>query len=66
MDVRFSKSRNHCREAPRRAVNLVYRFLRAPPQRASGDVCFLLTFDYRDVSHPDTGMVRGGNRSIFR
>ena len=37
--------RDHRREALRRAVNLVYEFLRAPPQRASGDVCFLLTFD---------------------
>jgi hypothetical protein len=45
-------SRDHRREAHRRAVNLVYRILRAPPQRASGDVCFLLTFDYMDVCHP--------------
>jgi hypothetical protein len=37
--------RNHGREALRRAVNLLYRFLRAPPQRASGDVCFLLKID---------------------
>ena len=44
-------SRNHRREAHRRAVNLVYEFLRAPPQRASGDVCFLLT----------TSMARGAH-----
>jgi hypothetical protein len=48
-----AKGRNHCREANGRAVNLVYKFLRAPPQRASGDVCFLLTFDYMEVGHPD-------------
>jgi hypothetical protein len=46
-----AKSRNHGREAPRRAVNLVYQFLRAPPKRASGDVCFLLTFDYLEVGY---------------
>ena len=40
-----ARSRDHRREALRRAVNLFYQFLRAPPQRASGDVCFLLTFD---------------------
>jgi len=45
MDVRFCESRDHRREAYRRAVNLLYRFLRAPPKRASGDVCFLLTID---------------------
>jgi hypothetical protein len=27
------------------AGNLVHTFLRAPPQRASAEVCFLLTFD---------------------
>jgi hypothetical protein len=48
-----AKSRNHRREAYGRAVNLLYEFLRAPPQRASGDVCFLLTFDYMDVASLD-------------
>jgi hypothetical protein len=43
MDVRFCESRNHGREAHVRAGNLVHTFLRAPPKRASGEVCFLLT-----------------------
>jgi hypothetical protein len=49
-------------------MNLVYKFLRAPPKRASGDVCFLLTFDYMDVSHPDTRELKltWGNRAILR
>jgi hypothetical protein len=40
-----AKRRDHRREAYRRVVNLVNEFLRAPPQRASGDLCFLLTID---------------------
>jgi hypothetical protein len=48
-------SRNYRREAHRRAVNLVYEFLLAPPQRASGDVCFLLTIDLMDVRYSSIG-----------
>jgi len=46
-----ARSRDHRREAHRRVVNLVYRILRAPPKRASGDVCFLLTFDLHGYRH---------------
>ncbi len=54
MDVRFCESRNHGREAHVRAGNLVLCVLRAPPKRASGDVCFLLTSTYMDVGHSET------------
>jgi hypothetical protein len=50
-----ARSRDHRREALRRAVNLIYEFLRAPPQRPSGDVCFLLTSTYMDVGKPEIG-----------
>ncbi len=49
MDVRFCERKNHRREAYMRADDLVYTFLRAPPKRASGEVCFLLTKTYMDV-----------------
>ena len=45
MDVRSCEKQGPPREAHRRVVHLVYEILRAPPQRASAEVCFLLTFD---------------------
>lgn len=33
-------------------MNPVYKILRAPPKRASGDVCFALTFDHMDFGIP--------------
>jgi hypothetical protein len=61
MDVRFCESRNHGREAHVRAGNLVHTFLRAPPKRASGEVCFLLTSTYMDVGHSSiTDLNRSG------
>jgi hypothetical protein len=47
-----AKRRDHRREAYRRVVNLVNEFLRAPPQRASGDLCFLLTIDLHGCRQP--------------
>ena len=47
-----ARSRDHCGEAHRRTVNPVYKVLRDPPKRASGNVCFLLTFEYMDVGIP--------------
>jgi hypothetical protein len=52
MDVWSCEKQGPRREAHRRAVNLVYRILRAPPKRASGDVCFLLTFDLHGGRRP--------------
>ena len=34
-------------------MNLLYEFLRAPPQRASRDLCFLLTIDLHGRRLPD-------------
>jgi hypothetical protein len=55
--------------------DLVYTFLRAPPQRASGEVCFLLTFDlhgcrlpgkYAVCLLPLVGLGRHGCRRLCR
>jgi hypothetical protein len=48
MDVRSCQSRDHRREANGQAWDRVDLFLRAPPQRASGESFFLLTEDSVD------------------
>jgi hypothetical protein len=58
-----ARSRDHRREALRRAVNLIYEFLRAPPQRPSGDVCFLLTSTYMDVGNSEVNDSPRGSSS---
>jgi hypothetical protein len=45
LDVRFCERQEPRPRGTRASWNLVYTFLRAPPQRASGEVRFLLTFD---------------------
>ena len=49
MDVRFCEGRNHRREAQVRAAGSGRFAVRAPPKRASGELCFLLTKTYMDV-----------------
>ena len=50
MDVRFCEGRNHRREAQVRAASAV---VRAPPKRASGELCSPLTKTYMEVGNPD-------------
>jgi hypothetical protein len=47
-----------------RAVRLASPFLRAPPKRASGDVCFLLTSTYIEVGKPEVKWF-WGSKSAF-
>jgi len=54
MDVRFCEGRNHRREAQVRAAGSGRFTVRAPPKRASGELCFLLTKTYMDVGKPET------------
>ena len=39
-------------------------FVRAPPKRASGELCFLLTKTYMDVGNPETIQKRASRRSL--
>jgi hypothetical protein len=52
MDVRFCEGRNHRREAHVRAADSGRFSVRAPPKRASGEMCFPLTKTYMDVGVP--------------
>jgi hypothetical protein len=53
MDVRFCESRNHRREAQVRAADSGRFAVRAPPKRASEELCFLLTKTYMDVGYSE-------------
>ena len=53
MDVRFCEGRNHRREAQMRAANSGRFAVRAPPKRASGELCSPLTKTYMEVGKPE-------------
>jgi hypothetical protein len=66
MDVRFCEGRNHRREAPVRAAESGRFVVRAPPKRASGELCFLLTKTGSKIAFlmSDSLEVRLGNQGF--
>src|SRR5258708_28335110 len=64
MDVRFCEGRNHRREARVRAADSGRFAVRAPPKRASGELCFLLTKTYMDAYSVRIGPPQPNNSFI--
>ena len=66
MDVRFCEGRNHRREAQVRAAGSGRFAVRAPPKRASGELCFLLTKTGSKIAFlmPDSLEVRLGSQGF--
>src|SRR5439155_22689692 len=71
MDVRFCEGRNQPPRGTVRAANSGRFAVRAPPKRASGELCFPLTKTYMDVrfcegrNQPPRGTVRAANSGRF-